>query len=164
MSNRFRSKTALLLISGLAVAAPLSMLVAQDDHAHGEGIYKVRHDGYHKLGDAFKTLRDETGGRSPNVAAIKEAAQVVSDTSVHQYDWFPAGSGPKAGVKTRAKAEIWSKPEDFAAAQKLFADQAKKLHAAANSGDVAAVKAQFGETGKACKNCHDNFRAPEDKK
>lgn len=162
MSNRLRSKTALLLISGLAVAAPLSMLVAQDNQA--EGIYKVRHDGYHKLGDAFKVIRDETGGRSPDVAAIKAAAQVVSDTSEHQYDWFPAGSGPKAGVKTRAKAEIWSKPQDFAAAQKLFADQAKKLQAAAGSGNVDAIKAQFGETGKACKNCHDNFRAPEDKK
>lgn len=164
MSNRLRSKTALLLISGLAVAAPLGMLVAQDDHAHAEGIYKVRHDGYHKLGDAFKIIRDQTSAGSPDVAAIKTAAQVVSDTSVHQYDWFPAGSGPKTGVKTRAKAEIWSKPQDFAAAQKLFAEEAKKLHATANSGDVAAIKAQFGETGKSCKNCHDNFRAPEDKK
>jgi len=164
MSNRFRSKTALLLISGLAVAAPLGMLVAQDDHAHSEGIYKVRHDGMHKLGDAFKVIRDQTQAGSPDAAAIKQAAEVVNEVAVDQYKWYPAGSGPKAGVKTRAKAEIWSKPQDFEAAQKLFAEQAKKLHTAAAGGNVAAVKAQFGEVGKSCKNCHDNFRAPEDKK
>lgn len=166
MSTRFRSKTALLLISSLAVAAPLGVLVAQDhDHDHREGVYKARHDGMHKLGDAFKVIRDQTQAGSPDAAAIKKAAEVVNEVAAEQYKWFPAGSGPKAGVETRAKAEIWSKPQDFEAAQKLFADQAKKLHAAAGSGDVAAVKAQFGEVGKSCKNCHDNFRAPEkDKK
>ena len=95
-------------------------------------------------------------------AAIKEAAQVVNDASVNQFKWFPAGSGPESGAKTRAKAEIWSKPQDFEAAQKLFAEQAKKLNTAAAGGDVAAVRAQFGEVGKSCKNCHDTFRTPED--
>lgn len=160
MSNSFKKRTALLLISGLAVAAPLGVLVAHDDHA--EGIYKVRHDEYHKLGDAFKVIRDQSKAGSPDVAAIQTAAQVVNDASVNQFKWFPAGSGPKAGVKTRAKAEIWSNAKDFEAAQKLFAEQAKKLHTAAAGGDVKAVQAQFGEVGKACKNCHDNFRTPEE--
>ena len=33
-----------------------------------------------------------------------------------------------------------------------------KLAAAARSGDQNAVKAAFGEVGKACKSCHDDFR------
>lgn len=161
MSNSFRRKTALVLIaSGLAIAAPLGVIVAHDDHA--QGIYKVRHDEYHKLGDAFKTIRDQTRAGSPDGAAIKTAAKVVNDASVNQFKWFPAGSGPETGAKTRAKAEIWNKAKDFEAAQKLFAAQATKLTTAADASDIAAVKAQFGEVGKACKNCHDNFRTPEE--
>ena len=160
MSNSLRSRALLTIATAVAVAAPLGVLVAHDDHA--TGIYKVRHDEYHKLGDAFKVIRDQTRASAPDQAAIKSAAQTVKTASVEQYKWFPADSGPKAGVKTRAKAEIWSKPKDFESAQKLFADNADKLNTAAASGDIASVRSQFGEVGKSCKNCHDTFRTPED--
>jgi cytochrome c556 len=159
MPSRSIKKISLVLASALFIA-PLTALMAHDDGS--TGIYKVRHDGYHKLGDAFKTIRDQLKADAPDAAQIKSAAQVVADTSVQQFKWFPAGSGPKTGVKTRAKAEIWSNPSDFEAAQKLFADAAAKLNKSASSGDVAAVKAQFGDVGKSCKNCHDTFRTPED--
>jgi cytochrome c556 len=155
------AKFALVTAVALIAAAPLRGLLAHDDNA--TGIYKVRHDGYHALGDAFKTIRDQVKSSSPNAAAIKSAAQVVNGTSVEQFKWFPEGSGPKPGVKTRAKAEIWSKPQDFEAAQKLFASAAAKLNTSAASGDVAAVRAQFGDVGKTCKNCHDTFRVPDEK-
>jgi cytochrome c556 len=44
----------------------------------------------------------------------------------------------------------------------MFSDAAPKLHAAASAGDVAAIKTAFGDVGKSCKNCHDQFRAKED--
>lgn len=162
MPNRAGKKSTFLFIAiGAALIAPLGVLVAHDDHA--VGIYKVRHDEYHKLGDAFKTIKDQTSAKAPDTAAIQSAAQVVKNASVNQFKWFPAGSGPETGAKTRAKAEIWAKPKEFETAQKLFAERAPKLNAAAGTGDIAAVRAQFGEVGKACKNCHDTFRAPEEK-
>jgi cytochrome c556 len=163
MPNLRKNKSTLLsIVIGAALIAPLGVLLAHDDHA--VGIYKVRHDEYHKLGDAFKTIKDQSSASTPDAAAIKTAAQVVKNASVNQFKWFPTGSGPETGAKTRAKAEIWSKPQDFEAAQKLFAERASKLNDAAGTGDIAAVRTQFGEVGKACKNCHDTFRAPEDKK
>src|SRR5437868_3544618 len=162
MSNHVGKKSTYLCIAlGAVLLAPIGVLVAHDEHA--VGIYKVRHDEYHKLGEAFKTLRDQTKAGTPDAAAIKTAAQVVKDASVNQFKWFPAGSGPETGAKTRAKPDIWAKPKDFEAAQKLFEQQAAKLHAAAGGNNVDAVRAQFGEVGKACKNCHDTFRAPEEK-
>ena len=160
MPMRSLTKTTLLTALALTAAAPLTGLLAHDENA--TGIYKVRHDAYHKLGDAFKTIRDQVKSDSPDAAAIKSAAQVVNDASINQFKWFPAGSGPKPGVKTRAKEEIWNKPQDFEAAQKLFAAAAAKFNKTAASGDVAAVRAQFGDVGKSCKNCHDTFRTPED--
>ncbi|HEY2976325.1 MAG TPA: cytochrome c, partial [Burkholderiaceae bacterium] len=32
------------------------------------------------------------------------------------------------------------------------------LDAAAKSGNLDAIKAAFGDAGKTCKACHDNFR------
>jgi cytochrome c556 len=154
----FRSRMLLPLALGAVLVAPLAALSADTSP---KALMKARHHHYHELGDAFKTVRDQSRAGTPDLKAIKGAAQVVNDAAIDQQKWFPAGTGPGAG-KTRALAEIWTRPDDFKAAQKLFSDAAPKLLAAANSGDVAAVKAQFGEVGKACKNCHDTFRSPEE--
>jgi cytochrome c556 len=153
-----RSAALLSTVLGLAVLAPLGALLADTSTKE---LMKARHDHFHELGDAFKQLRDATRGGSPDMAVVKSAAKVVNDASIDQAKWFPAGTGPEAG-KTRAKAEIWTKPQEFTAAQKKFSDAAPKLLAAANANDAAGVKSQFGTVGAACKNCHDNFRTPEE--
>lgn len=122
---------------------------------------KARHEHYEELGEAFKAVRDNSRGDSPNWAALEKAANTVVEASIDQQRWFPHGTGPEAG-KTRALPEIWKKPDDFSAAQKMFSDRAPKLLAAVKAKDNAAVQSAFKELGGACKNCHDNFRAPEE--
>jgi cytochrome c556 len=156
MSNA-RRKPLVVLCVALGAAAPVGALIA----ASAVEMQKARHHHYHELGDAFKTVRDQARAGSPDLAKIKSAAQVINEASIDQGRWFPAGTGPEAG-KTRALPVIWERPEDFKAAQKVFSDAAPKLLSAASSGDLAAVKSTYGELGKACKNCHDTFRAPED--
>jgi cytochrome c556 len=121
---------------------------------------KARHEHYEKLGDAFKAVRDGSRGDPPNWPAMEKAAQEILDASVDQHKWFAKGTGPEAG-KTRALPEIWSKTADFDAATKMFSERAPKLMAAVKAKDVANVQAAFRDVGGACKNCHDNFRAPE---
>ena len=122
---------------------------------------KKRHDHYHELGDAFKAVRDGMKSDSPDWATLQKAADEVSAASVNQSQWFPKGTGPEAG-KTRALPEIWSKPEDFAAAMKMLEERAPKLAAAAKDKNLEGVRAAFRDVGGACKNCHDNFRSPEE--
>jgi len=122
---------------------------------------KARHEHYEELGKAFKAVRDQANAGTPDFAALEKNAEIVNKASVDQGQWFPKGTGPEAG-KTRALPEIWSKPADFEAAQKMFSERAPKLLAAVKSKDVDAVKAAFKETGGACKNCHDTFRSPEE--
>lgn len=124
-------------------------------------LQKVRHEHYEELGDAFKAVRDASKASNPDFAALEKAADIVNQASINQQQWFPKGTGPEAG-KTRALPEIWSKPDEFTAAQKMFSDRAPKLLAAAKAKDIAAVTAAFRDVGGACKNCHDTFRAPED--
>jgi cytochrome c556 len=153
-----RRKLTFALCIVVGVAAPIGVLIAAQSALD---LQKARHHHYHELGDAFKTVRDQTRSGTPNMVKIKAAAQVINEASIDQGRWFPAGTGPEAG-KTRALAEIWARPEDFKAAQKVFSDAAPKLLAAANGSDLSAVKSTYGDLGKACKNCHDTFRAPED--
>ena len=122
-------------------------------------IQKQRHEHYEALGDAFKSVRDNSRG-NPDFAALDKAMVVIQKSTVNQAQWFPKGTGPEAG-KTRALPEIWSKPEEFAAAQKMFTDKAGPLAAAVKARDGDAVGKAFRELGGACKNCHDGFRAPE---
>ena len=133
--------------------------------AHGdEGrteAQKARHHHYEELGDAFKAVRDNSKGDSPDWAKLEKAAQTVVEASVDQQQWFAKGTGPESG-KTRALPVIWEKTDDFTAAQKMFSDRAPKLLAAVKARDLPGVQATFKEVGGACKNCHDNFRAPEE--
>ena len=142
-----------VLVSSMAAAVALA--------ATPQELQKKRHDHYHELGDAFKAVRDGVKASTPDWAAIEKAAADVNKASVNQAQWFPKGTGPEAG-KTRALPEIWSKPDDFAAAQKMFEEKSATLLAAAKTKDVDAVTKAFRDTGGACKNCHDTFRSPEE--
>ncbi len=157
MSHARRKLTAVLSIA-LGIAAPVGVLIAT---ASARDLQKVRHDHYHELGDAFKTVREpdarrharpgeDQGGRTGDQRSVDRPGPLV-----------PRRHRAEAG-KTRALPEIWTRPDDFKAAQKVFSDAAPKLLAAANGGDLNAVKSTYGDLGKACKNCHDTFRAPED--
>ena len=143
------------------VAAVMIPAVVMTAEPTAKDVQHARHEHYEELGDAFKVVRDQSRASKPDMAAIKVAAKKVNDASVNQEQWFPAGTGPEAG-KTRALPEIWAKPAEFKAAMKKFSEAAPKLQTAANAGDVAQVKTAFGDVGKACKNCHDQFRSKDD--
>jgi cytochrome c556 len=120
-----------------------------------------RHEGMEDIGDAFKVLGRETKADAPNLEVVQASAATIARLAPQASSWFPAGTGPDVG-KTRAKPEIWQKPDDFNAKMRAFQAAARSFDATAKSGDVAAIKAGFGEFGKTCKACHDLYRAPED--
>ena len=122
-------------------------------------IQKQRHEHFEALGDAFKAVRDNTKG-SPDFAALEKSLAVIEKSARDMGTWFPKGTGPEAG-KTRALPEVWTKPAEFAAAQKQFADKVAPLAAAIKAKNADGVAAAFKEVGGTCKNCHESFRAPE---
>src|SRR5882672_10176823 len=109
--------------------AVLASFVAVANAATPVETQKARHEHYEQLGKAFKAVRDQMNAASPDFATLRKNAEVVNEASVDQQQWFPKGTGPEAG-KTRALPEIWSKPADFEAAQKMLSDRAPNLLAA----------------------------------
>ena len=143
-----------LLAATTAIAAPLTKQAALK-------IMHERHEGMEAVGKANKTLRRELAAGSPNLATIRGASATMATLASRSSRWFPKGTGPDVG-KTGAKPEIWQKPADFAEKSRAFEAATKQLDAAAQSGDVAVIKAAFGEVGKTCKSCHDPYRAPDE--
>ena len=65
------------------------------------------------------------------------------------------------GEKTRAMPEIYKESAKFKEAQERLSGDVSKLVSATKGGNEASVKAAAADVGKACANCHDNFRTKQ---
>ena len=136
-----------------AAPAPLS-----NDQALA--LMKERHEHMEAFGDATKKASNALKASSPNLDAIRDSATRIEALAPRLLSWFPQGTGPQVG-KTRAKPEIWQKPEDFALKAHDFQRAAQEFDVAAKSEDTGQVKMTFDALGKTCKACHDLYRAPK---
>jgi cytochrome c556 len=120
-------------------------------------VIEARQKGFKSLGAASKLIRDELR-ETPDPAKIKTAAVDIQKAAAEIGAWFPAGTGPEAGVKTAAKAEIWSDSQGFASAQDNFVTEARRYAQLAEAGDIAALSEATKALGQTCKGCHDKYR------
>jgi cytochrome c556 len=156
----FRALTIALAVIGLTAAGAALAQDAAPTTPGGKAVL-ARQAHYKELGKAFGGLGGELRKDAPDKALILANATTAATLAKDLPSWFPKGSGPEAGVKTAAKAEIWTDAAGFAAAAGKLADETAKLQQAATAGDLDAIKAQARATGGACKNCHDTYRAAE---
>ena len=119
-----------------------------------------RHEAMEGLGKAMKALHRELDSGKPDINVIRAQTSTMASAAAKIPSLFPAGTGPDVG-KTRAKAEIWQKQDVFTQKSKDVLAAANAIDAAAKSGDVNKVMAVHDNVDKACKACHDPFRAPE---
>ena len=131
----------------------------KQDHA---AVMHARHEHYEEMGRAMKGIGDQLKAGSPDVAVIQRHAGLIAGFGPQILGWFPQGSGPETGRKTRAKAEIWSDNATFRAAVERFRQSSTAFNQAAQGGDVAAIRSALPDLQSSCKNCHDRFRGPDD--
>lgn len=146
---------AALSAAGVMVAVPAAAQFKKPDDA-----IKYRQAAFTVMGTHFARIGAVVKGAAPyDAKQVAHDAAVVETMSTLPFAAF--GEGTDMGLKTRAKAEIWSDPAAFKAAAEKMQKAVVKLAEVAKSGDEAALKPAFGEVGKACKGCHDKFRAEE---
>lgn len=140
-----------------ASAVCISSVHAQD--MSNEDYVKSRIAQYREIGTWFKAISDEMKRPEPRPSTIRTAALGINRLAKRHYGWFRAGSGPESGEKTKAKAVIWSRPQEFKAAQDRFMSASTAFLNAANStSDPKTLGPQFKALGQSCANCHDTFR------
>lgn len=134
--------------------ASLSLIAATV--AYAAEPQEARQEAMKQVGGAMGALVKMTKGEVAFDAAAAQAAFATMNGVAKTFaDHFPAGS--ETGFETEAKAEIWSKADEFkAAVVKFEADTAAA--AAATYADAGAIGAALGTVGGNCKGCHEAFR------
>jgi len=120
-----------------------------------EDAIKYRQSAMFLVGQNFGPLAAMAQGKIPydKDAAIKHA-EIVAFVSKLPLRGFQPGTD--MGGDTKAKPEIWENMDDFKAKLEKMQQETAKLPETA--GDFNTLKTQVGETGKACKACHDKYR------
>ena len=142
---------ALSTIAALATALPAAAQFQKPEDA-----IKYRKAAFTVMGAHFGRIGAMVNNRVPFDAKVAaENADLVADLAKLPFAGF--GPGTDKG-DTRAKPEIWSEMDKFNAGAKKMQEETAKLATAAKGGNLDAIKAAFGETGKTCKGCHDSYR------
>lgn len=123
------------------------------------GSIQNRVNRYREVGAAYKTLTDQAKAGAIVKLTARIAARNIAQAAKDQYSWFPKGSGPESGTKTKAKSAIWSEPAKFRRAQDDFQTQAILMQKAVETGNLAEIKKQTASLGRSCKACHTSYRA-----
>ncbi|WP_116365118.1 c-type cytochrome [Parahaliea mediterranea] len=147
-----------LIAAGLsaAIAAPLAVAHFDDK----EPLQSWRQSYFALLAANFGPIGAMVKGEAPwDEAKLKAYAEDLEHISeVDALRFFAPGSDKG---QTRAKPEIWNNMQDFSdkyAALQRAADTLEDV-VEDSAGDRKAVAQAFGEVGKACKACHDDYKA-----
>lgn len=151
-----------LALLAIPLACSISLAACGGPQTPGAKAAHERHEHFEALGKDFKAVTDELKKDAPRIEAIRTHTVAINAAAPDVKNWFPAGSGPQDGVKTHALAAVWTQSDEFGRAAAKLTDAATALEAAAQAGDLAAIRGAVVPLGAACKGCHDRFRHKED--
>lgn len=145
------------VLAALAFAAAAVSLPAAAQFQKPEDAVKYRQSSMFVMANHFGRIGAMVQGRVPYDAAVATAnAEIVATMSKLPFIAYVEGTA--GTTKGSASGAIWTKRAEFDAGAKKMQEEVAKLLAAAKTNSLDNVKAAFGEVGKSCKGCHDNFR------
>jgi len=155
-----KSKLILALLATTIAGSALAQVKPED-------AIKYRQAGYAYMGWSMGKLK---GMLVDNPAAFNKDQAVAAANTIQAIAnsgmgaLYVPGSDKGVGFKeTRVKSEFFADKEGVGKVAMAFNKEANELAKVAATGDAAALKAQFGKVGEACKGCHEKFRADEKK-
>jgi cytochrome c556 len=147
-----------LVVTAIAAGAALTSLGAAAQFQKPEDAIKYRQSALYVMANQLGKVGAMAQGKAPfdpKIAADSASVVVV----MSKLPWVAFGEGTDKGMPTRAKPDIWKEPAKFKDLQTNMMAEAEKFDAAAKTGNLDNIKAAIGDLGKACKACHDDFRA-----
>ena len=145
-----------LLMTAAALLGSAIALPAAAQFAKPEDAIKYRKAAFTVMATHFGRVAAMANGRIPFDAKMAaDNAEVAAMMSKLPFAGFVPGSDKG---ETKAEPKIWTETDKFTAAATKMQEEMAKLNVAAKGGNLDAIKAAVGETGKSCKACHDNYR------
>jgi cytochrome c556 len=144
--------------ASLAIIATLTMTGCFDapKDTHPDLVLTKRKSVFKQMNNAFEPLVKAANGRSNfSKDAFLAQTQDLGTLSAKPWVFFPAdGNYPP----THAKPEVWSKPQEFKAAQDTYLAAVRQLQAIALTGDMDQIRPAVAAVDDGCKACHQKFR------
>jgi len=139
-----------LAVVGLSAGAAFGQFAKTEDAV------KYRQSVMSVIGTHFTRMGAVVKGEAPyDRDAFEQNASLLATLTKLPWDAFMVAGSDK---DSKMKAEALAQKDKFMDLAKANRAEVAKLAAVAKGGDLNAVKAQFGETGKTCKACHDMYR------
>ncbi|MCC7548474.1 MAG: cytochrome c [Burkholderiales bacterium] len=121
-----------------------------------EDAIRYRQSALFLLGQHFGPLAAMVQGKMPYDRDVATRNAALAET-MSKLPWDRFGPGTDKG-DTKAKPGIWTNQADFKAKADRMQAEVARLAQVSKTGDFDALRVQVGETGKACKACHDEYR------
>jgi cytochrome c556 len=137
---------------GAAIAFPVAAQYAKPEDA-----VKYRKAALTVMSNHMGRINTQLKSPTPNVQIIQSSAQVAETMSKLPWDAF--GPNTELVTDTRALPALFKNEAKVRELAEKMQQEVAKLNAVAKTGDVTAIRTQFGVTAKACDNCHDDYRA-----
>jgi cytochrome c556 len=142
---------------GFALTLGLAALAAAPAHAQfskPQDAVNYRQSAMTLMEAHFGRLVAVARGAAPNdPAQVKENARVLQMLAA--LPWPAYGPGLQGG---NSKPEVWSNPQDFKQKHEALQANIAALSAAADTGDIAKLRAAVGAVASSCKACHSVYR------
>ncbi len=145
-----------MLMAAAALAGFATALPAAAQFAKPEDAIKYRKAAFTVMNAHFGRVAGMANGKIPFDAKVAaDNAEIATMMSKLPYAGFVDGTDKG---DTKADPKIWTERDKFNAAATKMQEEMAKLNVVAKGGNIDAIKAAVGETGKACKACHDAYR------
>lgn len=138
------------LAGALAMASTVAVAVKPEDAIdYRQGVFQAIKWHFGTMGAMVKGKMDY------DADDFTRRAEIVSQLSHLPWEGFVEGSYSGDTDALPAIADNWGK---FEGGSNMLMEKTAALAAAAKTGDMDQIRPAFGEVGKTCKGCHDNFK------
>ncbi len=155
-SMKYRSA---LAATALGLVTALTVMPAAAQFKNTDAAIKYRQSAMALQGNHMARIGAMANGQVPFDAKVAaDQIEIVGMLNRLQFAAFIEGSDKGT---TRAKPEIWTDKDKFAAAVAKSQEDVVKLVAAGKTGNFDQIKAAAGTVGQSCKACHDTYQKPQ---
>ncbi|PKO34754.1 MAG: cytochrome C [Betaproteobacteria bacterium HGW-Betaproteobacteria-7] len=146
-------KKLMLAVLSLTLAGGATAQVKPED------AIKFRQSAYATMAWSMARIKMNVEGTYNKEEVVKAATviQAIANSGMGAL-YLPGTDKGKGWEETRVKPELFTNKEGVGKVAMAFNKEANEMAKVAASGDVAAVKEQFGKLGGTCKGCHDDFK------
>ncbi|AIW20841.1 cytochrome c [Vibrio coralliilyticus] len=138
------------ILIGLAVVLPLTA-IAQDFSQQ----ITERQNAFEDIESTSKLVNKTLNGRDTDWSKLENQSQKLANHSQTLLTLFPQGSH----IDSKAKPEIWSKPDKFNQLLTQMDQGFQDLYQASQNKDIKMAESGLESAQDTCRSCHRSYRS-----